>query len=119
MPDDQTDNIEKLHLIKRVERLMKQSDCWAEFHTNDLEEVMFGESSYLENNAFSTTHQSVNVYGLPEKRYEIRTEEAAVDVQIHRSIPVGVTAKECPIVVKVQHDVAGAFENAEKTEILI
>ena len=46
---------------------------------------MFGDPKYLENNAFSTSHQSVNVYGLPEKIYEVRTEDAAVDVQIHRA----------------------------------
>ena len=95
---------------------MKQSDCWAEFHTNDLEEVMFGESSYLENNAFSTTHQSVNVYGLPEKRYEIRTEEAAVDVQIHRSIPAGVTAKERSELVAEQHNASRSFEYTDKVK---
>ena len=27
-------------------------------------------------------------YGLPEKRYEIRSEDAAVDVQIHRNIKI-------------------------------
>ena len=45
---------------------------------------MFGDSHYLENNSFSTSHQSVNVYGLPEKRYEVRAEDNAVDIQIHR-----------------------------------
>ena len=58
---------------------------WNEFLTPDLEELMFGDAKYLENNAFSTSHQSVNVYGLPEKIYEVRTEDTAVDVQIHRS----------------------------------
>ncbi|MGI6635668.1 MAG: hypothetical protein ACOX7B_10905 [Christensenellales bacterium] len=43
-------------------------------------------SGSLENNAFSTSHQSVNVYGLPEKMYEVRTEDSAVDVQIHRTV---------------------------------
>lgn len=38
-----------------------------------------------ENNAFSTSHQSVTVYGLPKKIYEARTEDTAVDVQIHRT----------------------------------
>ena len=38
----------------------------------------------MEDNSFSTGHQSVNVYGLPEKQYEIRSEEAAVDIQIHQ-----------------------------------
>ncbi len=45
---------------------------------------MFGDSQYLENNAFSTSHQSVNVYGLPEKCYEVRAEDTAIDVQIHK-----------------------------------
>jgi len=44
---------------------------------------MFGDSRYLENNAFSTSHQNVNVYGKPEKIYEVRTEDNAVDIQIH------------------------------------
>lgn len=34
----------------------------------------------------SSHHQSVNVYGLPEKIYEVRTEESAVDVQIHKVV---------------------------------
>ena len=48
---------------------------------------MFSDPNYLENHAFSTSHQSVNVYGLPERRYEVRTEDNAVDVQIHRGAP--------------------------------
>lgn len=28
----------------------------------------------------------MNVYGLPEKRYEIRSEETAVDVQVHGDV---------------------------------
>ena len=46
--------------------------------------------NYIENNVFSTGHQSVNVYGLPEKRYEVRTEDNAVDIQIHRDAPKAV-----------------------------
>ena len=49
-------------------------------------ELIFSSSTYLEDNSFSTGHQNVNVYGLPEKCYEIRSEDAAVDVQIHRPI---------------------------------
>ncbi len=86
MPDDNTDNIEKLTLIKRVEELIHDTDAWNEFDSPDLEELMFGDSKYLETNAFSTSHQSVNVYGLPEKCYEVRTEDSAVDVQIHKAL---------------------------------
>lgn len=89
MPDDDTENIENLRLVKRVEGLIQSTDAWNEFASPDLEELMFGDSKYLENNAFSTSHQSVNVYGLPEKIYEVRTEDAAVDVQIHRGAGQG------------------------------
>lgn len=86
MPDDNTENIINLRLVRRVEQLMRGTDAWNEFLSPDLEELMFGDPKYLENNAFSTSHQSVNVYGLPEKCYEVRTEDTAVDVQIHKAV---------------------------------
>ena len=84
MPDDNTENITNLRLVRRVEQLIHDTDAWNEFLSPDLEDLMFGDPKYLENNAFSTSHQSVNVYGLPEKCYEVRTEDTAVDVQIHK-----------------------------------
>ncbi len=94
MPDDKTENIQNLRLVKRVEDLIHSTNSWTEFHSSDLEQSMFGDSQYLENNAFSTSHQSVNVYGLPEKCYEVRAEDTAIDVQIHKpSINKG-TSKE-------------------------
>ena len=85
MPDENTENISNLELVNRVELLIKSTNSWQESLSPDLEELMFGDSKYLENNAFSTSHQSVNVYGLPEKCYEVRTEDNAVDVQIHKT----------------------------------
>lgn len=85
MPDDDTENISNLRLVKRVEQLVKSTNAWTESLTPDIELLMFGIPNYLESNAFSTSHQSVNVYGLPEKCYEVRTEDNAVDIQIHRS----------------------------------
>lgn len=90
MPDDDTENISNLRLVKRVEQLVKSTNAWMELFTPDIELLMFGSSNYLENNAFSTSHQSVNVYGLPEKCYEVRTEDNAVDIQIHRGAPISV-----------------------------
>ena len=87
MPDDNTEGISNLRLVKCVERLIQSTDEWNEFLSPDLEDLMFSDSNYLENNAFSTSHQSVNVYGLPERRYEIRTEDNVVDVQLHRVTP--------------------------------
>ena len=85
MPDGDTEKIENLVHVNRVEQLMKESGDCAVYMTHDLEKKMFGDPLYLEKNAFSTTHQSVNVYRLPERCYEIRAEENAVDVQIHKA----------------------------------
>ena len=86
MPDDNTANIQNLILVNRVESLVKHTDAWTETLTPELEVEMFGLPNYLELNTFSTGHQSVNVYGLPENYYEVRTEDNAVDVQIHRTV---------------------------------
>ena len=83
MPDDETENINNLTLIKKVERLCKEQPDWVEHLSPEIEELIFGSKSYLEDNSFSTSHQLVNVYGKPEKRYEVRSEDNAVDVQIH------------------------------------
>ena len=83
MPDDETENIDNLSLIKHVEQLVHDTDAWNEFSSPALEDLIFGDPKYLENNTFSTSHQNVNVYGLPEKCYEVRTEDTAVDIQIH------------------------------------
>lgn len=83
MPDDDTENVGNLSLIKKVEQLCKEQPRWSEEQSSVIEEVMFGSKTYLEDNSFSTSHQLVNVYGKPEMRYEVRSEDNAVDVQIH------------------------------------
>ena len=82
MPDDGTENIENLTLINQVEVLCADSGC-NEFPTPEIEELIFNDNHYLENNSFATSHQIVNVYVKPELKYEIRSEETAVDIQIH------------------------------------
>ncbi len=83
MPDDKTEDVENLTLIKKVESLCKEQTSWSEQLSPVVEEKIFGSSTYLEDNSFSTSHQLVNVYGNPEKLYEIRSEENAIDVQVH------------------------------------
>ena len=98
MPDDNTENVTNLKLIKRVEGLIKCTDAWTEKLTPDLEQEMFGDKEYLENNSFSTGHQSVNVYGIPEKCYEIRSEDDAVDIQVHYELNNEVTTEKVIVV---------------------
>ena len=82
MPDDNTENVNNLKLIKQVEMLCKKGE-FNIFQSTEIEKIMWDSDTYIEDNSFSTSHQMVNVYGEPERRYEIRSEEDAVDVQIH------------------------------------
>jgi superfamily I DNA and/or RNA helicase len=84
MPDDETENINNLKLVKKVETICKEQSSYIEKKSNDIEQIIFGSNSYLEDSSFTTSHQSVNVYREPEQRYEIRSEDSAVDVQIYQ-----------------------------------
>lgn len=84
MPDNNTENLNNLKGVKRIEQLIKDSGDYAEFSAEKIERCMFGVPNFLEENAFTTGHQLVNVYGVPEKCYEIRSEDNAIDVQIHK-----------------------------------
>jgi hypothetical protein len=61
---------------------------FSEEMTPDLEEKVWGDRDYIEKNTYSTGHQNVNVYETPEKRFEIRSEESAVDVHFRAEIEV-------------------------------
>ncbi|SDZ77043.1 sacsin N-terminal ATP-binding-like domain-containing protein [Selenomonas ruminantium] len=97
MPDDNTPGMENLKYVTYLTNLMKQNRC-AEFSTRSLEQIMFPSATYIEDNTFTTSHQDVNVYGLPEKHYEVRSEDTALDVQIHK-------------------DAVSQSGNAEKTDV--
>ena len=84
MPDDETENVDNLLLIKKMESIIKESDDYTEYSSNYIEQLMLGNPNYLEENSLSTSHQSVNVYGLLEQKYEIRSEDNAIDIQIHK-----------------------------------
>jgi hypothetical protein len=84
MPDDSTKNISKLKKIKQIEDLIHihAKENSTEFHSSQIEEVIFKNKNFIEQNSFTTTHQSVNVYSEAEMLYEIRCEETAIDIQI-------------------------------------
>lgn len=119
MPDDETENISNLRLVKRIESLIHSTGAWKEFLSQDLEKLMFGDAHYLENNAFSTSHQSVNVYGLPEKIYEVRMEESAVDVQIHKTPSKELKHFVLPLLKSSDFDVAIKLGQSEVRRISV
>lgn len=81
MPDENTLGMGNLQVVPKLEGLMKSQNCHV-FRTHELEKWMFDSETFLEENTFSTGHQSVNVYSEPEKRYEVRSEDDAIDIQI-------------------------------------
>jgi len=83
MPDDETEGVENLHKIAEIETLVKSDSAFSEYASRIVEEMIWGNESYLEDNTFSTGHQMVNVYRKPERYYEVRSDESAIDVQIH------------------------------------
>ena len=96
MPDDDTPKIENMFEVRKIEAAMRDANPKAlVINARRLEKWMFGSETYIEDNSFSSGHQSVNVYGDPERRYEIRSEEAAIDIQIHNP-PAKESAKIVP-----------------------
>ena len=83
MPDDNTPGMESLKYVKYLTDLMRHYQC-TEISASRLEEIMFDSPTHIEDITFTTSHQDVNVYGLPEKHYEVRSEDTALDVQIHK-----------------------------------
>ena len=81
VPDDATKGFAYLKRIRKLIRLCQVEGCW-EYSSAEVEQALFGDEEYLEKNVFSTSHQSVNVYRQPERRYEVRVSDEAVDVQV-------------------------------------
>lgn len=82
VPDENTKNVGDLFLINKLKSIIR-SNIVAEQKSSEIEAELFGNVQYIEDSAFSTGHQLVNVYGMPERRYEVRSEENALDVQVH------------------------------------
>jgi hypothetical protein len=76
---------EGLEQIKRMTDILRGPEIsphcrW--FKAEEVERVMFKQANYIYENSFVTTHQKVNVYSKPDKKYEVRCEENAIDVQL-------------------------------------
>jgi superfamily I DNA and/or RNA helicase len=85
MPNDETEGVANLQKIARIEELVRAGGEFSEYASRDIEEMIWGYANYLEDNTFSTGHQMVNVYRKPERCYEVRSDDSAIDVQIHEN----------------------------------
>jgi hypothetical protein len=83
MPDGHCEGVCNLRKMARIESLVRDGDSFSEYKSHAIENVILGNAHYLEENTFSTGHQMVNVYLKPERYYEVRSDDSAIDVQIH------------------------------------
>jgi len=80
MPVDKSQSIqtEKLKHINTIKNISLSVPMTSE----DIEEIILGGKNVIEDFSFPTTHQDVNIYVEPEKKYEIRYDDNAVDIQV-------------------------------------
>lgn len=49
---------------------------------NEIENMLFNERNYIENNSYVSGHDNVNVFGLSEMKYFIKANDTAIDIQL-------------------------------------
>ena len=47
-----------------------------------MEEILFNDENYIENNSFVSGHDNINVFGLSEMKYFIKAGDTAIDIQL-------------------------------------
>ncbi len=88
LPYDDTRHIatQKLFHIEKIKDLIFKHSSIAhncqQFSSDEIETIIFEKKGMIEEFSFPTSHQSVNVYANPDKKYEIRYDENAIDIQL-------------------------------------
>jgi DNA polymerase III delta prime subunit len=52
-------------------------------NAKDLEETLFKDEKFIEKNCIVSGHETINVFGLSDMRYVIKTSDIAIDIQLH------------------------------------
>lgn len=50
--------------------------------SNQIQEEIFDDASFIENNSFISGHDNVNVFGITDMKYFIKSSESAIDIQL-------------------------------------
>lgn len=51
-------------------------------NANDIEHILFNDRNYIETNCYVSGHDNVNVFGLSEMKYFIKSNDTAIDIQL-------------------------------------
>jgi hypothetical protein len=49
---------------------------------SDIENILFNDKNFIENNSYVSGHDNVNVFGLSEMKYFIKANDTAIDIQL-------------------------------------
>ncbi len=80
MPESEgLEQLNKLEMILKEDEIKPHVQEWT---SAQVEQILFNQANYISENSFISTHQKINVYGKAEKKYEVRCEENAVDIQL-------------------------------------
>ncbi|BDQ01556.1 AAA domain-containing protein [Ignavibacterium sp.] len=78
------DVLKHLNKIKNIsENDLNIKDYLSTFYDFQIEKIIFGKPNYLEEITFPTLHKNINLYCNLEKKYEIRFDSNAIDIQIN------------------------------------
>lgn len=55
-------------------------------NTKTIESILFGNEKYIENNSYVSGHDNVNVFGVIEMKYFIKSSDTAIDIQLRSFI---------------------------------
>jgi hypothetical protein len=84
MPD-----IAGLEKLKQLEAVLKKDEIKPhvqQFTATEIEQILFSNRHFIVENTIITTHQRINVYGKPTKKYEVRIEDNVVDIQLDKAL---------------------------------
>jgi superfamily I DNA and/or RNA helicase len=51
-------------------------------NSKEVEKILFDDENYIENNSYVSGHDNVNVFGLSEMKYFIKSNDTAIDIQL-------------------------------------
>ncbi len=90
IPEKGSAGLENLEWMAWLENVcLSATETPPTFHAKEIEKEIFDtdDQDWLANNTFITGHMDVNVYDRPTKRFEVRYDNSAVDVQLSRTEP--------------------------------
>ncbi len=85
MPEKSYELFPKLYELKKLGQIMVSTQCRKFYTSDEIEEIIFGQTHHIEDNTYVTTHQTTNIYSDPLAKYEVRIGEQALDIQINDS----------------------------------